>query len=313
MVIDTENPFKHPDKPSPDGEMSLYSLLEDNAITLPPCPMVLSASGGFHRYLQVPRGFRIRRAVGLWPSIDILAAGSNVILPGSRTEAGQYRALRPFEERPIPEAPRAFIKPIRKAQMAKVRSDRPLRNDAKDLPDADTSVVSRRQWCLLFRNPVFRSFWNRTAKAADTIDSAYEYHLAKACFCCGLNQQQTEFVILRWRQIHELDRDLRQLRRGIIPGACGEVSARVDHWRADRAAEADARNSAKTSNMILGYISSAGTTQTPASIAAVLPIPRERVKKAMQRMAQDGKLLRTKQGYEVANPLGTFCCITTPP
>lgn len=30
MVIDTESPFKHPDKPGPDGEMFLGSLLEDH-------------------------------------------------------------------------------------------------------------------------------------------------------------------------------------------------------------------------------------------------------------------------------------------
>ena len=60
VVIDTEDPFKHPDRPGPDGEMILGSLLEDTDTILPPCPMVRTASGGFHRYLLVPRGFRIR-------------------------------------------------------------------------------------------------------------------------------------------------------------------------------------------------------------------------------------------------------------
>jgi hypothetical protein len=40
MVIDTEHPFKHPDRPGPDGEMFLGSVLEDSDILLPPCPMV---------------------------------------------------------------------------------------------------------------------------------------------------------------------------------------------------------------------------------------------------------------------------------
>lgn len=48
----------------------------------------------------------------------------------------------------------------------------------------------------------FREPWNRERKAADTTDSAYEYHLAKACSCCGLDPRQTECVVLAWRQKH---------------------------------------------------------------------------------------------------------------
>jgi hypothetical protein len=33
-----------------------------------------------------------------------------------------------------------------------------------------------RQWCLLFKNRVFRSFWRRQGKVGDATDSAYEYH-----------------------------------------------------------------------------------------------------------------------------------------
>src|SRR4051812_46918448 len=51
MVIDTENPFKHPGEPGPDGELFLGNLLEEQGITLPACPTVETASGGFHRYL----------------------------------------------------------------------------------------------------------------------------------------------------------------------------------------------------------------------------------------------------------------------
>jgi hypothetical protein len=63
--------------------------------------------------------------------------------------------------------------------------------------------------------------------------------------------------------------------------------------------------------MILAYIKIAGQPQMPSSIASVLPIPKERAKKAMQRMEQEGKLLRGKSGYTAAGTPGTFCCITT--
>jgi predicted transcriptional regulator len=51
--------------------------------------------------------------------------------------------------------------------------------------------------------------------------------------------------------------------------------------------------------MILSYIIDSGQPQTPASIASALPIPRERAKKALQRMAKGGQLQRTKSGYTV--------------
>jgi Bifunctional DNA primase/polymerase, N-terminal len=299
MVIDTENPFKHPDKPGPDGELVLYGLLEEHAITLPPSPMVQTASEGFHRYFQVPKGLRIRSAIGLWPGIDILAAGSSVVLPGSRTEAGSYRMLRSFDECPIPEAPRDFIKLIRKAQKTKPGSDQSNQKCGSPLPGGDNSIVSRRQWWLLFHNRVFRSFWDRQGKAADTSDSAYEFHLAKACFCCGLNERQTSHVTLVWRQEHGLDRVPRKLSCVIIPAAWREVSPWVERWRTDRAAAEKAKQLTKTSTMILSYIIDSGQPQTPASIASALPIPRERAKKALQRMAKGGQLQRTKSGYTV--------------
>ena len=50
VVIDTEDPFKHPDRPGPDGELILGSLLEDTDTILPPCPFLESShrwsSGG---------------------------------------------------------------------------------------------------------------------------------------------------------------------------------------------------------------------------------------------------------------------------
>ena len=297
IVIDTEGPFKHPDCPGPDGELVLYSLLEDAEITVPRCPVVQTASGGFHRYLIIPKGFRIRPRVGLFPGIDILAAVSNVVLPGSRTSAGDYRALRSFEESPIPEAPRALMKLIRAAQRS--RQSRLRASPASFMVSVDTAEVSRRQWYLLFRNRVFQSFWNRRGKAGDATDSAYEFHLAKACFCCGLNHRQTECVVVTWRRKHALDRDLKQLRTAIIPKALSEVEPWIEQWRAEREARDRAKNAAKTSNMILSHLNRVGKPQWPADISVALGIPSERAKKAMQRMASNGKLVRTFRGYEI--------------
>jgi hypothetical protein len=297
IVIDTESPFKQPDKQGPDGELVLYGLLEENAITLPSCPMVETASGGFHRYLLVPKRLPIRRAISLWPGIDILAAGSSVILPGSRTDAGRYKTLRSFEECPIPEAPRELIRLIRQAQRMRPRR---LLGRSHPLPSGDTSSVSPRQWWLLFRNQVFRALWNRRGKLSDGSDSAYEYHLAKACFCCGLDQMQAVTVILKWRQTHGLKRSLQKLRNGIIPAAWREVSKWVNGWRANQAIADAARKAMKTASMILAHMSALDTPQTPSSIAAALGIPRERAKKAMQRLAEKAQILRTADGYIVA-------------
>jgi len=174
------------------------------------------------------------------------------------------------------------------------------------MAETDTSQVSPRQWWLLFRNPVFRSFWKRQGKAGDATDSAYEYHLAKACFCCGLNYRQTESVILNWRCKHGLKRDLKQLRGGIIPQAWCEVGPWVERWHAEREAATQLRKAAKTAKIILAHIRNAGRPQTPSLIAAALSIPTERAKKAMQRMAGDGRLVRTDRGYEIRAVAGTF-------
>jgi hypothetical protein len=296
MVIDTESPFKHPGELGPDGELILYGILEEHGITLPECPMVQTATGGFHRYFLVPRWLPVRSAIGIWPGIDILAAGSSVILTGSRTDDGQYRALRSFKDCPTPEAPKAFIALIREAQKT-MPLDRPLMSPARPIPAGDSSLVSTRQWYRLFHNRVFYAFWNRKGNFRDNSDSAYEYHLAKACFCCGLDQKQAVTVVQVWRDKHGLRRSRGRLRNVIIPGAWREVSRWVDGWRAQQAAADEARKANKTASKILAFIRSAKTAQTPSSIATVLGIPRERAKKAMRRLAEKAQLLRTTEGY----------------
>jgi len=298
LVIDTEDPFKHPDRPGPDGELILGSLLEDTDTILPPCPMVRTASGGFHRYLLVPKGLPVRSTVALWPGIDVLATGSSVILPGSRTEDGEYREVRSFGECPIPEAPRPFISLIRGLQR-ETNTDRRSAPQSAPRAGLDTVEVSRRQWCLLFRNRVFRSFWRRQGKAGDATDSAYEYHLAKACFCCGLNHPKAEHVILNWRREHGLQRSLRKLQEAIVPKAWAEVEPWVERWHAEREAAKRSKEAAKTTNLILAHIRGAGAPQMPSDIAAALEIPRERAKKAVQRLAGEGKLVSTAAGYKL--------------
>jgi hypothetical protein len=312
IVVDTEGPLKHPDQPGPDGEMTLWGLLEEHNITFPIGPIVRTPSGGFHRYMLVPKGSPVRTTVSLWPGIDILAAGSSVVLPGSHTAAGEYQLLRSFEDFPIPEVPRAFLRLMRKLQKPRRATVRPRGSDSRLLAELDTSVVSRRQWVLLFRNRTFRTFWKRQGKTRDPTDSAYEFHLAKACFCCGLNHRQVEAVIVHWRRKHGLTRKLRKLRQVIIPKAWQEVQPWVTAWQADRDAAKQARHATKTTNLIVAYMLEVGGPQMPAAIAAALPISRERAKKAMQRMASQGKLLRTPQGYQPVTALGTFQRITTP-
>jgi len=298
LVIDTESPSKHAGKPGPDGELTFYDVLEEHGIVLPPCPTVLTATGGFHRYFLVPKWLPVRSTIGLWPGVDILAAGSSVILPGSYTNSGEYKVLRSFEECPIPEAPVAFITLIRETQKM-MRRDRSHLSPSQPVPVGDSSFVSPQQWYRLFKNRVFAALWSRTAKLGDNSDSAYEYHLAKACFCSGLDQTQVVTVIGAWRRKHGLRRGRDKLCNVIIPAAWKEVSAWVDRWRAGRAAAEETRQTRKTASRILAFVGSAKTPQTPASIATALGIPRERAKKAMQRLAKKAQLLRTKEGYLV--------------
>jgi hypothetical protein len=205
-----------------------------------------------------------------------------VILPGSCTDDGEYRALRSFNDCAIPEAPRGFVSLIRSVQRERRTNHSQRATPQIPFADLEPSDVSRRQWWLLFRNRVFRSFWKREGKAGDATDSTYEYHLAKACFCCGLNHRQAEAVIVNWRRKHVLNRDPRQLGNAILPKALAEVEPWVERWHAEREAADRLRRAPKTSNAIL---------------AAAIGIPRECVKKSMQRLAKDGKLMRTPEGY----------------
>jgi Bifunctional DNA primase/polymerase, N-terminal len=189
--------------------MFLGSLLEDSNTTLPPCPVVQTASGGFHRYLLVPKAYPIHPNVSLWPGIDILAAGSSVVLPGSRTDAGVYRALRSFEECSIPEAPRAFVKLIRGPKRHGVV---PV-GRGRYFPRTWLRRILRR-WrrasggCFSGTPYSGHSGSAKERLATPPIRLMSIILLAKACFCYGLNYRQTESVILNWRCKHGLKRHL---------------------------------------------------------------------------------------------------------
>jgi hypothetical protein len=165
VVIDTEHQFKHPGQLGPDGEMALYDLLEAHDISLPQCPMVQTGSDGFHRYVLAPKWQPIRSAVSLWPGIDILGAGSNVILPGSCTESALYTELRAFQACPIPEAPE-FVRLIRQTQRA-ARPDRPHHSLRSSAWNHSSQRVRRLMFCcsLPYRSELMavaaRCWWCR--------------------------------------------------------------------------------------------------------------------------------------------------------
>jgi hypothetical protein len=103
----------------------LANILAENDIVLPECPLVRTPTGGYHRYLRVPKGYRVWGTVAMWPGVDILAQASNVVLAGSQTKDGTYTVLRGFDV-PIPEAPIKLLKLIHKRQKPPTRVRRRL-------------------------------------------------------------------------------------------------------------------------------------------------------------------------------------------
>jgi hypothetical protein len=67
----------------------------------------------------------------------------------------------------------------------------------------------------------------------DTSLSAYEFHLAKACFCVGLDTDQVKTVIKWWWKHHNLTgRPEKKLAKAIIPAAWRDVAEYVVGWKA---------------------------------------------------------------------------------
>jgi len=161
-----------------------------------------------HHPSRVPGGCDRCRWPPQIPAGTEMAARTHQHLPLARhrhSGSGRQRHLgwqrdgsRPVPINPIirgvcdPEAPRDFAKLIRRWQEAPAGPTRLQARTLKPAPADRHTVVSNCQWFLLFRNGVFRSFCRREGKIADTSDSAYEFHLVKACFCCGLTVAQIE-------------------------------------------------------------------------------------------------------------------------
>lgn len=61
------------------------------------CPLARTPRGGFHLYFRLPLGKRWRCSAGqLARGVDVRTTGGYVVVPPSRTDAGQYKWLRPL-------------------------------------------------------------------------------------------------------------------------------------------------------------------------------------------------------------------------
>ena len=239
VVLDIDSPTKRPD--APDGFLSLGMALQDAAVELPPHPVVATPSGGRHHYFQIPAGVRIRSVIGTWPGVDVLAAGSLAILPGSATHRGEY-SLESGDFAEIPELPKALARACRDRQreLKPAGKRQAAREAAATMPKPTgdgPSCISPQERYRLFRNEKFAIMWNRHKTEGDTSDSAYEFHMAKACFCVGLDSGQTAEVIGWWRREHGIEgRDVKKLVSCVIPAAWAEVREWVEEWKAEHRA-----------------------------------------------------------------------------
>lgn len=83
-------------------------------------PRVITATGGEHYFLSVPKDVRVLKNLGEeFKYLDFLSHGCYFVLPGStRNDRGEYKLdYGSFEV--IPEAPIAFIEPIKKRAVIK--------------------------------------------------------------------------------------------------------------------------------------------------------------------------------------------------
>jgi Bifunctional DNA primase/polymerase, N-terminal len=229
MVIDLDQKNGH------DGFTALGYVLLDHDIELPAGPVVQTPHGGRHLYMLRPaRSPKIVSQVGIWDGADIMAEEGQFILPGSKIRDGEYTLLE-GSLNAIPDAPLAMLQAIHEKQKAcKVINRKATRKAAPPLPFNDAPIcLTPQERFRLFNNKVFRSFWNMGKEQGDTSLSAYEFHLAKACYCVGLDTDQTVIVIQWWWKHHSLaGRSEKKLLKGIIPAAWRAVADYVVGWKA---------------------------------------------------------------------------------
>jgi hypothetical protein len=218
-----------------DGFTSLGYVLLDHNIELPAGPVVQTPHGGRHLYMLRPaRSPKIVSQVGIWDGVDIMAEKGQCILPGSKIRDGEYQLVEGDLEN-IPDAPLTLLRVIHDRQKEQKVVERRARQRSRvPLPYNDApACLTPQERFRLFRNKVFRSFWNMGKEEGDTSLSAYEFHLAKACFCVGLATDQVETVIKWWWKHHNLTgRSEKKLVKAIIPAAWRDVAEYVVGWKA---------------------------------------------------------------------------------
>lgn len=262
FVLDLESPAKQPGVLGPDGLSMLDAILDDNDVHLPPAPTTQTPNEGRHIYLLAHGDFRARHQISAWPGIDILAANSNVILPGSRSVFGNYRQSRGFDH--LPEAPARFMEVLAERQVMTAAGGKTFASIP--LPIGETSEVTRRQWYLLRRNKYFWTMWRRCKTDGDRSLSAYEFHIAKACFCCGLQETQVVAVLRCWWRAHELANRERKFVRGVMPSAWDEVAEWVAKWKLEHQPKARGRKVSMATHQVLS-LSSENPEWTPKRLS----------------------------------------------
>jgi hypothetical protein len=232
FVLDLEAPDKKPEL-GPYGMMELCTRLDDRDITLPPAPTTITGSGGYHLYFTAPASASIFTCTALWPGVDLLTGGANVILPGSVTLAGTYRVARNFTEAAIPKAPDTLIE-LLESSLRVLRRSRwdELQNTIAAVPTSESGSVHKREWFRLWRNKSFASMWNLRKIYGDTSKSAYEFHLAGTCFCNGLSAEQTLTVLRCWWRVHNFRDREPKFTKAILPDAWKHVEPYVEEWKA---------------------------------------------------------------------------------
>lgn len=78
--------------------------------SLPPGPVAVTRSGGYHLYYRVPDGVEVPGRLGLIPHVDVKSTGGYVIAPPSVAEDGKaYRWLEDTEDLDVPVATPAIL------------------------------------------------------------------------------------------------------------------------------------------------------------------------------------------------------------
>lgn len=231
LVIDLDQ------KNGKDGFYSLYCVLMNTEIKLPAGPVTRTPNGGRHLVLRCPpRSPKVISQVGAWDGIDIIAEGGQFILPGSVTKYGEYKLAEGSLDN-IPEAPYALLKAIheRQAETAAFERKRKARNarlHRSPLPYNDVpECLTPQQRFRLFRNTVFRSFWTMGKDQGDCSPSAYDFHLAKAAYCVGLDTNQVTIVVKWWHKHHAIPFNEKRFHKSTVRKAWREAAPYVVEWK----------------------------------------------------------------------------------